>query len=962
MSLVPSLFAPRTNAVSYAKFAERTAIVVALLVCAAAVACAQSHSTAIVGQYHARQDLARGMTEQLLARIIDDQLQQMRDNHLTDMPLYEALVGMRGRIVTIAGVHMPEVLELLDKAATAGDDQRIELIRAAQGHMQSILKRLIAERELVRARNQQAALIQRMGEIIAGQKNAWRQTRDANDANEQQVIAAADAQATTRLLFHEFDQTLSQVSGWPGDLGSVASEAKRILVTSRLAGKLDEAVARIEQLELPKASALQQEILADLERIEIEIHKLEDPAWIGDDLARALKELIDQQEQLRAETRDLTAGSAFMLLEQQSLVQEKLGRLVAKVGSNERAIMLAIRAETSAADARQAIFDNDVPVSVDHQGNVIGALVELQTELKLRDGMFDGPRSAAEFFALAQQMQTMQTLLLKARETHGKALDRFAESPGESKAAVADTVSLLGTLELSRSTPPAVTRRIETARSFLTDMTMGKVATSRESLRFADHLIRFAMGEVVQAHRDAARNARAVKIGELNRAAESLSRAIGALRDESYLMRTGTERWGTSTPEEQATITATISEEVAEGTRELAPKAAPAIQSAILEIRRAVELAVHAGVNAENDGDTALAEQFNRSASALLPATDELRTEMILTARELESTVVAELEQLIALQAELDTLAGQSQLPESAVLARRGDVVMQQYAAIGAALHAAAATRENDPKQPSREIERARVLADIRRQELEELLEMIRELLKQIEQQQDAAEILIEARDEMESENGEQVDPSELASAYKDFAESLTEIGQTAEAVTQQPELANEPIREAAELAATLTPQVPGEEPPEQDPSQGDPQASPADIGEYQPGEFPTGMTPGDPMSSARLLSGTEASAKAEETLAQTAGGTAAQTAGGAAKTGVSMGSLLVGDPATNAPKPPSATSMHDPEVRTNRDTGRRPWTASLPDEIRASMRSSSKSELPKHYENQLKAYFQAFD
>ena len=120
---------------------------------------------------------------------------------------------------------------------------------------------------------------------------------------------------------------------------------------------------------------------------------------------------------------------------------------------------------------------------------------------------------------------------------------------------------------------------------------------------------------------------------------------------------------------------------------------------------------------------------------------------------------------------------------------------------------------------------------------------MIRELLRQCELQQDAAESLIEARDQMESENGDEVDPSELASAYKDFAESLTEIGQTAEAMTQQPELANEPIREAADLAATLTPQVPGEEPPEQDPSQGDPQASPANIGEYQPGEFPAART-----------------------------------------------------------------------------------------------------------------------
>ncbi len=202
-----SLFAPRTNAVTNAVtnaiFAERKptiAVLIVLLTCTAGVVHAQTPSAALVGQFRSRQGLARGMTEQLLAEMIDGQLQQMRDNHLTDMPLYEALVDMRGRIVTISSVHMADVLDLLDKAATADDDERQKLIPDVQFRMQAILKRLIAERELLRARNQQAALIQRMGEIIAGQKKAWRQTRDANDANEQQVIAAADAQTTTRLL------------------------------------------------------------------------------------------------------------------------------------------------------------------------------------------------------------------------------------------------------------------------------------------------------------------------------------------------------------------------------------------------------------------------------------------------------------------------------------------------------------------------------------------------------------------------------------------------------------------------------------------------------------------------------------------------------------------------------------------------------------------------------------------
>ncbi|HYW78006.1 MAG TPA: hypothetical protein VE890_00450, partial [Thermoguttaceae bacterium] len=198
-----------------------------------------------------------------------------------------------------------------------------------------------------------------------------------------------------------------------------------------------------------------------------------------------------------------------------------------------------------------------------------------------------------------------------------------------------------------------------------------------------------------------------------------------------------------------------------------------------------------------------------------------------------------------------------------------------------------------------------------------------------------------------------------------------TEIGQTAEALSQQPELANEPIREAAELAAALTPQVPSEASSQQDASQAESQgdsptdfqpassASPTAQAETQPGEpqpsatppgqTPAGMTPRDPMSSAQLLSGTEASAMATEMLAQM-------------KTEDGTGSLLPGEPATNKPKPQLPESTHDLNVRTSASTGRRPWTTSLPDEIRNSMRSSSKQELPKYYENQLKAYFQTFD
>jgi len=992
------------------------------VICTAGVVHAQTpptraveESSQLAVEYRVREDLARGMTERLLEELIDGQLQRIRDNNLTELPLYEELCGIRRRVADISSVQMAVVVETLGNAATASGDEQTQLFAKAREQMHSILTRLIAERELIRAHNQHAALIQRIGEIIAGQKKAWELTRNAYDANEEQVIAAADSQATTEVLFEEFEKTLVTISDWGGDLGSVASKTRVILVTSGVAKELDDAVVRIEQLQLSEAAALQEEILTDLERIEIEIRKLEDPAWIGNDLTRAINELIAEQEQVRSKTRNITAADVFTVLEQQSLVQEKLGRLVAKVGWNERAIMLASRAEDSAAGALQEILDDKVgkgSVSDEHQGNVIGWLEELKDELEFQDGLFDGAKSAREFFALAKQMEEMKRLLLEVRKTHAKTVDRFTVSPLESKASIADTVSLLETLEIGQSTPPAVTRRVETANSFLKDLSEGAAEPSREFLRLADHLIRFAVGETAQAGRDAALKARAVKIGELNRAAESLSRAFGALRDELYLLRTGTARLGELTCQERVEITAAISEKVAEGTKELAPEAVAPLKSAIEETQALVDLID----TTPAEGETTLANQFRKSASALERAAVELRTEMIFSAGDLESIVAAELERVAELEAELKALAGQPEFPEPEVLAEKGDVVMQRYAAIGAALCTAADTKQNDPKQAVREMERALVLVLIERQELEELLAMIQDLVEQSRMQQAAAAMLVDARNQFEGQDpndgqdpedgqdpkdgnnvepGESVDKEQLARAFENFVHSLTNIGETARELTQQAELGNQPLKEAGQLASNLRPQIEGGDPmdppesgndpsepgsdpsapgpsepsdesgapmpgdgatpsegvaPSDNPGDGPPSKQPGDGPPgTQPGDGPPGMQPGDPMSTAQLLAGT--------TLSEMAGNMPSMM-----EAADSRGSRVRSKAATNDPKQQAGRSNQDIDGLDRHNAGPLPWTAGLPEEIRSSMRSSSKRELPKYYENQLKAYFQTFN
>ncbi|MCP3917497.1 MAG: hypothetical protein GY711_18285, partial [bacterium] len=95
---------------------------------------------AVVREYAQRQERAKALTERLISRLIDLHLQRMRDNGLTDLPLYEELSSMRDRVDEIAGRHMPRVQEMLAAAAVADDTQRKQLLIDAQREMQAILR------------------------------------------------------------------------------------------------------------------------------------------------------------------------------------------------------------------------------------------------------------------------------------------------------------------------------------------------------------------------------------------------------------------------------------------------------------------------------------------------------------------------------------------------------------------------------------------------------------------------------------------------------------------------------------------------------------------------------------------------------------------------------------------------------------------------------------------------------
>ena len=123
-----------------------------------------------IDRYKVNQQRARDLTTDLLSILVDRQMQQLEDNRLTDLPLYEDLKTMRERMGQLAKSKMPDVIELLVKADIAKPSERQELMAEVHSRMRGILRDLLRERERLRLRRQQAELIERIGEIVIQQK------------------------------------------------------------------------------------------------------------------------------------------------------------------------------------------------------------------------------------------------------------------------------------------------------------------------------------------------------------------------------------------------------------------------------------------------------------------------------------------------------------------------------------------------------------------------------------------------------------------------------------------------------------------------------------------------------------------------------------------------------------------------------------------------------------------------
>ena len=96
----------------------------------------------VINQYKVNQQRAKDLTADLLKGLVDTQLEQLEDNQLTDIPLYQDLTSMRGRLGDLAMQKMPVVIDLLMQADVAKPNERQDLMKSVHVKMKAATSRI----------------------------------------------------------------------------------------------------------------------------------------------------------------------------------------------------------------------------------------------------------------------------------------------------------------------------------------------------------------------------------------------------------------------------------------------------------------------------------------------------------------------------------------------------------------------------------------------------------------------------------------------------------------------------------------------------------------------------------------------------------------------------------------------------------------------------------------------------
>jgi len=600
------------------------------------------------------QQRARAMAQKLVATAIDQQLHQLEDNGLTDLPIYKEIRSMQQNIGGLVEQEMATAVDiLLDAQTLKTTDEREAKFVEARTSIRNIVLKLAVERQKLLKRLKTAEIAEQAKRLIRLEGEALTTTKslpeEAQTRREQLTVQTIEDQRDIQELFLHLIETLSDVSEWGGPLGDGAVRGLRILKAAEVGQHLDRASRELETTRYAAAAVEQATVIAGLKKLLDEIQHTQGVlSTDNESLLDTVKQLAEQQQELRekVEEADLSdLAQTNELINEQKAIQEALQDLAMQLPEDARAEAHLESAIESAEEAGEQIFSNEKDDAQDSQREVEGQLAALEEQLLLGPQQDLQNRTAEELAEVVrgleeqksdlQQAAAQQEAAQKALETSPVEAARLADEVSKQLAEAdkaAEELALTDTVDAQLDEAAAAAKAasdlpIESVKLDDTE----SLEEARDALANTADALDRALASTEESLAEAQRIEAAVRIGELARAAEALERAAAAERQIAEAAKQAQASEDPLNPEKPARMMKQqqdvddVVRNLAKGVAATAPETAKKLQETLAksgplapgieEFGKAavVEAVANAGrKGAEDAGDEKLAEETGK--------------------------------------------------------------------------------------------------------------------------------------------------------------------------------------------------------------------------------------------------------------------------------------------------------------------------------------------------------------
>jgi hypothetical protein len=480
------------------------------------------------------QQQARAAAEALVAGVLEVQLKQLEENGLAGLPVYREIAEMKRHLSEIASQPMEQIATLLQQLAEVPAEEQPALTQAVREKVREVVAALMAQRQRIYRRLKVAHLAADVRQLLARQTKTQAATRALLGAEASQrpalALAVREDQADVHHGYYQLLAMLEDVRSWGGPTADSAARGLALVRVAQTEGALRAVAEALAQADFAAAVQGQQTVVDALALLLAELESSQGLDAAGREAAMALvRELAAQQQALRQRTHHTMAApsQAALLVDGQTALHRRLGQLAAMLRRFPTATPHLQAAQEAALAAASELFQERPEPALAQQAQVLSHLAHLEQLLEAEGTRF-GDKSAD---ALAEEVARLDAL----HQTLRRLSQAWPYSPDQDHQVQALAEGLTSARPLAEPGPAPVAAQFSQTQERVLAWQQLLQDGAPDALRAAGEAAQRAFtqlkAEVASALADKQRRQKAVAVGELARAAETLERAAATQRE-----------------------------------------------------------------------------------------------------------------------------------------------------------------------------------------------------------------------------------------------------------------------------------------------------------------------------------------------------------------------------------------------------------------------------------------------